>query len=283
MKKNILAILLLVFSISAYSQNAGPIKFLGIPIDGPESVFVSHLTAKGFAYDKVTDSYKGEFNGEKVDVGVLSYHGNVRTVCVIFPLRDKDLAKFQYNELLSDFANNPKYTSTGINRAIPDNEDIKYQISNNRTGYLASFGYFDETRDALTYYKELREKTTYYLYNNGWFTTMEQSYEFVQLISQLTQESTQFNFIVSQKPFLDFWERIIEGEKTPGMQELLQRPEPEITRQEKLCFLYALAYAFAKSELADGIVQLALSREGLYYRVVLLYKNSHNKPNGEDL
>ncbi len=283
MKKNILTILLLVFSISAYSQNSDPIKFLGIPIDGPESEFVSKLKAKGFVYNKTTNFCTGEFYGENVDLLFSTYHGKMRSVAVFFPSCGEDLARLRYNKLLTDLVDNAKYLRTSINGTIPDDENIWYQMSIKKKEYKETFAYFDGTRDALTFYKQSEEYITDMLYGAEYFTTMEQCHEFVQLISELTQESTEFDFVVSQKPFMDFWEKIIEGEKAPGMKKLLEQPEPEVIRQKRLVCAYALANMIKNKALADGCVTLKLDRLGTNYQVFLHYDNLHNIPNGEDL
>ena len=48
--------------------NKGAIKFLGIPIDGSESQFAARLLDKGCTYSRVYECYKGQFNGQDVDV-----------------------------------------------------------------------------------------------------------------------------------------------------------------------------------------------------------------------
>ena len=56
MKKTLLIALLTLLSAVCFGQNGGPLKFLGIPIDGTEAQFVSKLKTKGFSYNSVYES-----------------------------------------------------------------------------------------------------------------------------------------------------------------------------------------------------------------------------------
>ncbi len=68
MKKTILIMFLALFSSVCMGQNNGTLKFLGIPVDGTREQFTAQLQGKGFKYDVLSKSYKGEFNGKNVDV-----------------------------------------------------------------------------------------------------------------------------------------------------------------------------------------------------------------------
>ena len=48
MKKALLIALLTLFYAVSFGQDGGPLKFLGIPIDGTEAQFAAKLKAKGF-------------------------------------------------------------------------------------------------------------------------------------------------------------------------------------------------------------------------------------------
>lgn len=58
MKKTLLIALLTLFSAVCFGQDGGPLKFLGIPIDGTEAQFAAKLKSKGFTYNTVYESYK---------------------------------------------------------------------------------------------------------------------------------------------------------------------------------------------------------------------------------
>ena len=49
MKKTLLIALLTLISVVCFGQEGGPLKFLGIPIDGSEAQFAAKLKSKGFA------------------------------------------------------------------------------------------------------------------------------------------------------------------------------------------------------------------------------------------
>lgn len=85
MKKTLLIAILALFSTVCVAQGGGPLKFLGIPIDGTEAQFVSKLKAKGFTYSTLTEGYKGQFNGKSVDVYIHTNHNLVDRVYVAFP------------------------------------------------------------------------------------------------------------------------------------------------------------------------------------------------------
>lgn len=68
MKRLFIISLIALISISVFGQNNSAIKFLGIPIDGTEAQFVAKLRSKGFSYNSLYESCKGQFNGKDVDV-----------------------------------------------------------------------------------------------------------------------------------------------------------------------------------------------------------------------
>lgn len=59
MKKALLITLLTLLSTVCFGQNGGPLKFLGIPIDGTKSQFVTKLKSKGFIYSHITEVTRG--------------------------------------------------------------------------------------------------------------------------------------------------------------------------------------------------------------------------------
>lgn len=85
MKKSLAITLLVLISAICFAQDDGALKFLGIPIDGTEAQFVSRLKTKGFTYNSVSQSYKGQFNGYNVDVYIHTNHDLVDRVYVAFP------------------------------------------------------------------------------------------------------------------------------------------------------------------------------------------------------
>ena len=47
-------------------------KFLGIPVDGSRSAMEKKLSQKGFNYNPNSEYFEGEFNGKKVNVGIVT-------------------------------------------------------------------------------------------------------------------------------------------------------------------------------------------------------------------
>lgn len=61
--KNVLATLLLIFSVSLYAQK-DVTQFLGIPVDGSKSEMIKKLKAKGFRDDPTSEAYWESLMGE---------------------------------------------------------------------------------------------------------------------------------------------------------------------------------------------------------------------------
>ena len=89
MKRLITILSLLLISVVAFAQG-GPLKFLGIPIDGTEAQFISQLKGKGFTYNSLYECYKGQFNGQNVDVYLHTNHKLVDRVYVAFPYTSEE-------------------------------------------------------------------------------------------------------------------------------------------------------------------------------------------------
>lgn len=122
MKKTLLIAILALFSTVCVAQGGGPLKFLGIPIDGTEAQFVSKLKAKGFTYSALTEGYKGQFNGKSVDVYIHTNHNLVDRVYVAFPYTNEDGIKSEFNRLLGQFKDNAKYMALVMNEEIPEDD-----------------------------------------------------------------------------------------------------------------------------------------------------------------
>ena len=131
MKRLIIIFSLLFVSFFSFAQG-GPIKFLGIPVDGSESQFVSKLKSKGFRYDSLSESYKGQFNGQNVDVLIHTNHNLVDRVMVAFSRKSEQDIIHEFNNLLSQFQESDKYLDLSIN------EENKYPLEINVYGALDS-------------------------------------------------------------------------------------------------------------------------------------------------
>lgn len=166
MKKLILFILLCFHFVVLFAQQ-DVTTFLGIPVDGTKSEMIEKLKEKGFVCSAYSDDIlQGEFNGEEVEIKVLTVNNRVWRIA----LRDKysrseQQIKIRYNKLCEQFSNNKRYTS--YNKAytsffqnllsktlipylsstpskdssyvIPYDEDISYEMSVNEKVYQAIF------------------------------------------------------------------------------------------------------------------------------------------------
>ena len=141
MKKILTLAVVLMTTIALFAQEEKDVtKFLGIPVDGYKSEMISKLKAKGFtstSYDK--NVLEGEFNGQDVELHVVTNNNKVYRIMVV----DKNYVgetniRIRFNNLISQFENNSKYIGY-INKPIPEDEDLSYEISVKNKRYQASF------------------------------------------------------------------------------------------------------------------------------------------------
>lgn len=137
MKSIIITLLVAAVTLCANAQK-DVTKFLGIPVDGSKTEMIRKLKAKGFrttSYDR--NILEGEFNGMKANVLVVTNGNKVWRILVYDPTPvDARSIQIRFNQLLSQFENNPKYISLG-NQLIPNDEDISYNILVNKKRYEA--------------------------------------------------------------------------------------------------------------------------------------------------
>lgn len=138
MRKFITLIAMIVLAAGLHAQNEVT-KFLGIPVDGTKSAMIQKLKAKGFTYNQKEDVLEGEFNGEEVIIAIQTNNNKVwRIVVVDRTRRDEAQIRIRFNNLLSQFENNPKYRSL-YNEMIEDDENISYGITVEKKRYEAAF------------------------------------------------------------------------------------------------------------------------------------------------
>ena len=116
--------------------------FLGIPVDGTKAEMIRKLKEKGFAnnsYDK--DILEGEFNGEKVQISVVTNNNKVYRIVVFDKnTRNETQIKIRFNTLCKQFQDNKKYTSTSTDdQTIPEDEKINLAILLNNKQYEAVY------------------------------------------------------------------------------------------------------------------------------------------------
>ncbi len=261
MKRLITIISFLFISLFVFAQ--GPLKFLGIPIDGSESQFVSQLRLKGYRYDSVSKSYKGQFNGQTVDVYVHTNHDLVDRVYVAFPRKSEQDIRIQFNNLLSQFQETGKYLTLSINEEIPADEDISYEISIHNKRYSATFSYFDSDRDPAAFTDEMIEKFSD-------FYTEEQ----LAALKEYSQKSID----LSPEEAEDLRVQMLEELQSMGVgQGVDAEADPIKAFQSFLTMLDKLR------SLADGEVWFMIHEQYGRYNLGLYYDNLRNRPHGEDL
>lgn len=137
-KKSILFILCaLIYTIQMYGQKKVT-TFLGIPVDGTQAAMMVKLKAKGFKQID-SENLTGTFNGEDVQIGMLTYKGKVCRIGVIFTtIRDKEQIKIRYNTLIKQFENNGRYMVANA-EFLGEDEDIAHQMTEENRTYLSSF------------------------------------------------------------------------------------------------------------------------------------------------
>lgn len=150
--KKLLAIAVLALAplFAGAQQQKEVVKFLGIPVDGTKTEMIRKLKEKGFRTDpNFNDALLGEFNGSSVQVTVQTNKDKVSRIIVSDDFfSDETMIKIRFNQLCSQFENNPKYIS-GLDTAqtIPDGEDISYNITVHKKRYDAGFFQIPESSD----------------------------------------------------------------------------------------------------------------------------------------
>ncbi|MBR5254842.1 MAG: hypothetical protein IKV46_07395 [Bacteroidales bacterium] len=140
MKKLLVLILMSMLSAGVYAQKEVT-KFLGIPVDGTRTSMIQKLRAKGFTINREKDDMlDGKFNGEDVNIAILTQHDKVWRVLVAdVAIRNEVQVKMRFNELVRQFENNGNYYEPSSDQSIPDKEDIKQGMNSLNKQYQAYF------------------------------------------------------------------------------------------------------------------------------------------------
>lgn len=138
MKKILSVAFLLMLSVALHAQKEVT-KFLGIPVDGSKSSMIQKLKNKGFVYDPSADYLKGEFNGQRVNVYVVTNNNRVCRIMVCDKNTcDEGQIKIRYNTLCRQFANNQKYVPLDAEE-LSEREDISYEMTVHKKKYQAGY------------------------------------------------------------------------------------------------------------------------------------------------
>lgn len=263
MKRTLLITLLSLFSAVCFGQDGGPLKFLGIPIDGTEAQFVSKLKAKGFTYSTVTEGYKGQFNGKNVDVFIHTNHNQVDRVYVAFPYTNEDGIRTEFDRLLRQFKENGKYLDLVMNEEIPADDDLSYEISVKNKRYQASFCYFDQDRDKFAFMDALLDKVSEFFTEDQLAIIKEYS------VKAMDAQGDQIEALQA--------EMMAEIQKIGLGQDENAEPDPE------RAIRFLAAFMEGMGSLADGEVWFMIHERYGRYQIGLYYDNLHNQAHGEDL
>ncbi len=271
----ITAIGLLMVSVSSFAQ-VEVTKFLGIPVDGSKEAMIQKLKEKGFKPNTTygEPSYLvGEFNGEDVNVHIVTDNNKVRRIFLEdVTTRDEYQIKLRFNKLCSQFSNNVKYAFIGDSQQISDNEDIGYQMSVNNKSYEAAF------------YQKAPIDTTAIIYN---FMTLAKDINLAQIPGGLGIDPNVYKDL-DPNVFQDLY-NLMENDFSPkslknAWRAYMKYDEMSETEKEKLDRDFIEA-----SEVAMIIfyvnreVWFKIHKEGGRYRILMFYDNKLNEANGEDL
>lgn len=128
-------------------------KFLGIPVDGTKTEMLNKIRAKGFRnVPGKSDVLTGEFNGQKVNVSVVTNKNKVyRVFLEETNTHDEIGIKIRFNKLCEQFKKNYKYIRASDNDyTIPNEEDISYNISLQKKRYDAIYFQISKNIDTIT-------------------------------------------------------------------------------------------------------------------------------------
>lgn len=258
MKRILISLMLAILTNLTYGQESGPLKFLGIPIDGSKEQMITKLRAKGFTYSPHRDVLSGQFNGEDVAVSILTNHNIVYRVYVRFPSTSSEYSiKNKYNRLLSQFQDNSKYMNFSLSSEIPADEDISYEMLVNDKHYEAAFYYFDSGRDMKVFASELYDGLAGLLPD--------------AMIQKMKDLALNLDGL-SPDEIMALSSQIMEETGFDPSQ-----------MGEDWGYKFIATLFSTMVSLADGNVWFTIHQSGAQYNIGLYYDNVHNQAHGEDL
>ena len=141
MKRIFIMMIAMTISFASFAQNKDVTKFLGIPVDGTKTEMKQKLIAKGFVPKKLGNNewLEGEFNGRNVRAFIVTNNNKVwRIMLADTNTVDEADIKIRFNNLVSQFENNKRYTSLQ-KYTLSDEENISYEMTVNKKKYGALF------------------------------------------------------------------------------------------------------------------------------------------------
>ena len=165
MKKILSVVFLLMLSVALYAQKEVT-KFLGIPVDGSKASMIQKLKNKGFVYNTSSDCLEGAFNGQRVNVFIVTNNNKVCRIMVCDKNScDEGQIKIRYNTLCRQFANNQKYVPI-FAEELSESENISYEMTVHNKQYQAVYAQLpadDDLRNRLVWFTISKLYGKYYI------------------------------------------------------------------------------------------------------------------------
>ena len=165
MKKILSVAFLLMLSVALYAQKEVT-KFLGIPVDGSKASMIQKLKNKGFVYNTSSDCLEGAFNGQRVNVFIVTNNNKVCRIMVCDKNScDEGQIKIRYNTLCRQFANNQKYVPI-FAEELSESENISYEMTVHNKQYQAVYAQLpadDDLRNRLVWFTISKLYGKYYI------------------------------------------------------------------------------------------------------------------------
>ena len=79
--KRLILLVVLCFHVFVLLAQQDVTTFLGIPVDGTKPEMIAKLKEKGFVYSRHSDVLRGEFNGEDVEIHIVTDNNKVWDSC----------------------------------------------------------------------------------------------------------------------------------------------------------------------------------------------------------
>lgn len=246
MKRLVGLIFAIVLSLGLYAQK-DVTKFMGIPVDGTKQSMIQKLKAKGFTYNQQEDRLYGEFNGEKVSIGIQTQGNKVWRLAISDRTnRDEGQIKIRFNNLVRQFEKNSNYLYLNDSQTISDDERISEKMILDNKQYEASF--------------------------------FQYSQDYFQNIDTLAYQ-TMFKEMYSRelKEIEEYYNRFTEEQwknPTETMSESLNKIE-DWKNKVALEFTFELLY--------KKLVWFTINGNYGQYYITMFYENRYNKADGSDL
>lgn len=272
MKKLVVVLVFACIAVKMFSQDA--IQFLGIPVDGTEKDMITALESKGFKYNIIEECLYGEFNGEDVEIHIVTNKNRVWRIYVKdrYP-RDEYQIKLRYNMLCKQFENNPRYTSLiSSGQRIPMEEDIYYEMQVNDKHYGAFFYQFVSDSSPLS--EDLSEFVEQYIEDYDYPYLNDEDSLVIQDSMTVRQQRETLKFTTGLLSY--FTDRFLKN----GNDFIIQLDS--IPEYEIRSVAMAMTEDFI-SILENRKVWFTIHGSVDNYYISMYYDNIYNRASGEDL